>query len=184
MLINDGIPTKDDIAKITPPEQRLSEGPVAIVECFQEIPCNPCVKACKRGAIIMHHDAGRFDLTASVVSEKAWTELSQPSSINDLPVVNHELCNGCGVCISYCPGLAIFVVDKSYSDKFALVKLPYEYVPVPEAGQQVEGLDRAGKVLGNFEVVKVTSGGKKNMTYTVSLAVPKNLAMEVRGCRV
>ena len=184
MLICDGIPTKEDLDKIIPSEERLSGGPVAIIECFQEIPCDPCVKACKRGAITMHHDAGRFDPSPAVVSEKAWTELSQPSSINDLPVVNTELCNGCGVCISFCPGLAIFVIDKSYSEDFAMVKLPYEYVPVPEAGRFVDALDRAGKKLGSFEVKRVTSGGKMNMTYTVSLAVPHELVMDVRGIRI
>ena len=160
MLQSDGIPTKDDIAKITPSEKRFAEGPVAIVECFQEIPCDPCVKACKRGAITM------------------------PQDINNIPVVNDKLCNGCSLCISLCPGLAIFVVDKTYSDDFALVKLPYEYVPVPQAGQSVTGLSRAGEELGCFKVVRVTSGGKKNMTFTISLAVPQELAMEVRDVRV
>jgi Fe-S-cluster-containing hydrogenase component 2 len=107
-----------------------------------------------------------------------------PRDINDLPVVDEKLCNGCGLCIALCPGLAIFVVDKSYSPEFALVRLPFEYVPLPEAGQYAAGLDRAGKELGRFEVVKVTSGGKKNMTWTISLAVPQELAMEVRGIRV
>ena len=124
MLISDGIPTKEDLAKVTPSEERFSEGPVAIVECFQEIPCDPCVKACKRGAISMARD------------------------INDIPVVDAKLCNGCGLCISMCPGLAIFVVDKTYSDELALVKLPFEYVPVPQAGQLVTALNRAGDELG------------------------------------
>ena len=159
MLINDGIPTKEDIAAVTPSDERFTEGPVAIVECFQEIPCNPCVKACKRGAITM------------------------PRDINEIPAVDAKLCNGCSLCISLCPGLAIFVVDKTYSDEFALVKLPYEYVPVPQAGQRVAGLSRSGEKLGDFEVIRVTSGGKKNMTYTVSLAVPQELAMEVRDIR-
>lgn len=160
MLINDGIPAKEDLAKVYPSEARLAKGPVAIAECFQEIPCNPCVKACNQGAITM------------------------PRDINDLPVVDTDKCNGCGLCISRCPGLAIFVVDKTYSADMALVKLPFEYVPVPQAGQYAAGLDRAGKELGWFEVVKVTSGGKKNMTYTISLAVPQELAMEVRNIRV
>jgi ferredoxin len=104
-----------------------------------------------------------------------------PRDINDLPIVDVNLCNGCGICISYCPGLAIFVVDKTYSEELALVKLPFEYVPVPKAGQYVTVLDRAGKELGSFEVIKVTSGGEKNKTYTVSIAVPQELAMEARG---
>jgi len=157
MLINDGIPKKEDLEKVTPTEERFAKGPVAIVECFQEIPCNPCVKACKRGAI------------------------SMPGDINDLPVVDFDICNGCGLCISYCPGLAIFVVDKTYSDELALVKLPYEYIPVPQAGQFVTALDRAGTKLGSYEVTRVTSGCKKNKTYTISITIPQELAMDVRS---
>ena len=157
MLISDGIPAKEDIAVVCPSDERMAKGPVAIVECFQEIPCNPCVGACKQGAITMARD------------------------INALPVVDAERCNGCGVCITFCPGLAIFVVDKSFSAERALVKLPFEYVPVPGAGQYAVGLDRAGKELGRFEVVRVTPGGKENLTYTISLAVPQGLAMDVRG---
>jgi len=160
MLINDGIPTIDDLKKVTPSDERFTEGPVAIVECFQEIPCNPCIKACRRGAIKM------------------------PRDVNEIPMVDASLCNGCGVCISFCPGLAIFIVDKTYSDEFALVKLPFEYVPVPQAGQFATGLNRAGEELGSFEVIKVTSGGKKNKTNTITLAVPMGLAMEVRDIKV
>ena len=160
MLIADGIPTKDDLAMVMPSDERLARGPLAILECLQEIPCNPCVKACKQGAITM------------------------PCDINHLPVLNAELCNGCGVCISFCPGLAIFVVDKTWSEERALVKLPFEYVPVPQTGQYAAGLNRAGEELGWFEVVRVVTGGKKNMTYTLSLAVPQDLAMEVRNIRV
>ena len=155
-----GIPTKRDIIKVAPSDVRFSKGAVAVVECFQEIPCDPCVKACKRGAI------------------------SMPGGVNGLLVVEFDLCNGCGLCISMCPGLAIFVVDKTYSDEFALIKLPYEYVPVPEAGQYVAGLNRAGEKMGDFEVVKVISGGRKNMTYTISLAVPHELAMEIRDIQI
>jgi Fe-S-cluster-containing hydrogenase component 2 len=160
MLINDGIPTKEDLATVIPSQERLAKGPVSIAECFQKIPCDPCVKACNRGAITLHND------------------------INNTPEVDHEKCNGCGLCISRCPGLAIFVVDMTYSEEYALVKFPFEYVPVPEKGQKACGLNRSGEELGWFEVEKVISGGKKNMTYTISLKVPKEFAMEVRNIKV
>lgn len=160
MLINDGIPRAEDLAKVTPSDERLSQGPVVIVECFQEIPCDPCVKSCKRGAITM------------------------PNGINDIPVVNFDLCNGCSLCISMCPGLAIFVVDKTWTEDRARVLIPYEYLPIPEKGQMVRGFDRAGKELGNFEVLRVGSGGKTNKTWTISIAVSQDLAMEVRGIHV
>jgi len=160
MLLQDGIPKKDDLAKVTPSDERLAEGAVAVIECFQEIPCDPCVKACKRGAISMHND------------------------VNCLPAVDTGICNGCGLCISMCPGLAIFVIDKTYSEELALVKLPFEYVPVPQTGQRVTTLNRAGEPLGDYEVIQVVSGGKNNMTHTISLAVPQELAMEARDIRV
>ena len=160
MLINTGIPTRENIAAVTPSDERFAKGPVAIVECFQEIPCNPCVDACKRGAIIPLKD------------------------INDIPKVNFDNCNGCGLCIAQCPGLAIFVVDKTYSETHAVVRLPYEFIPVPQQKQLACGLDRCGKEQGWFEVVKVVSGGAKNKTTTIWLAVPKELAMEIRSIKV
>ena len=159
MLLSDGIPTKEDLAAVTPSDERFAKGPVAIVECFQEIPCNPCVDACKRNAILPLKD------------------------INDIPKVDFANCNGCGLCIAQCPGLAIFVVDKTYSETHAVVRLPYEFVPVPAQGQLASGLDRSGKEHGWFEVVKVISGGAKNKTTTIWLAVPKELAMEIRSIK-
>ena len=160
MLLETGIPTKEDLKAVTPSDERFARGPVVIVECFQEIPCNPCVDACKVGAI------------------------TKPRDINDLPIVDFEKCNGCGICIGQCPGLAIFVVDMNYSETQAVVRIPYEFVPVPEKGQFACGLNRAGEECGWFEVIRVLSGGKKNMTYTIYLAVPKELAMEIRAIKV
>jgi len=160
MLNKTGIPTADDLNKVYPSEERMLKGPVAIIECFQKIPCNPCTEACKQGAILPMKD------------------------INDIPQMEFDKCNGCGVCISRCPGLAIFIVDRSYSPKEAIVRIPYEFVPLPEVGQKVSCLNRAGEEVGKFEVKKVQSGGKKNMTYTVWLVVPQELAMEVRNIRL
>ena len=159
MLISTGIPTKEDLASVTPANERFAQGPVAIVECFQEIPCNPCVDACKFHAI------------------------TKPRDINDLPKIDFSKCNGCGACIAQCPGLAIFVVDKTYSAAQAVVRIPYEFVPVPEKGQYASGLDRSGEDRGWFEVVKVVSSGQKNKTITVWLAVPQELAMEIRNIK-
>ncbi|MCL2152027.1 MAG: 4Fe-4S ferredoxin [Oscillospiraceae bacterium] len=159
MLIDDGIPTKEDLAKVFPSEERLKKGAVAILECFQEIPCNPCVNACKRGSITI------------------------PGDINHLPVLDAQICDGCGGCIPLCPGLAIFIVDITWSEDRALVKLPFENLPVPKSGQYAAGLNRAGQEVGWFEIIKVVPGGKTNLTYTITLAVPQDLAMEVRSIR-
>jgi len=160
MLAVTGIPTTEDLATRMPPKERLQKGPVVMIECFQKIPCNPCTKACKQGAI-------------------------QPmGDINELPVVKFDNCNGCGLCISKCPGLAIFVIDETYSDKESTVSLPFEFLPLPEVGEEVDLLDRAGVKVGRGKVIKVRNGKYEDKTPVITVAVPKELTMVVRNIRV
>ena len=158
MLERTGIPTDDDLEKVIPDKKRLARGPVVIIECFQRIPCDPCAISCKFGAIKPFKD------------------------INDLPIVDFDKCTGCGVCISSCPGLAIFVIDMNYSDEKSLIKLPHEMLPLPEKGEDVYALDRAGSILGKVKVVRVLK--IKNKTNIISLEVPKSMAMKVRSIKV
>ncbi|MFO7951587.1 MAG: 4Fe-4S binding protein [Bacillota bacterium] len=157
MLSKTGVPTKEQIEAIKPSKERLAKGAVAIVECFQEIPCDPCYTSCKSGCILPF------------------------ANINDLPQMNFENCTGCGVCIGACPGLAIFVVDETYSDTEALLMIPWEFAPVPEEGSVVTGLSREGKEVGPVTVKKVRSSAQKNGAYILSLEVPKDLAFEIRS---
>ena len=135
-----------------PTDDHLKKG-VAIIECVQEIPCNPCVAICPVNAISME-------------------------SINDLPKIDFNKCTGCKRCVGICPGLAIFVV-KIKDDK-ALITLPYEFLPVPKVGDIVTALDREGKLRGDAKVVKVNREGK---TIVITIEVSKDLAMEVRNIK-
>ena len=56
MLKSTGIPTQKDLESVVPSKERLAKGPVAIMECFEKIPCNPCYTSCKRGAITEFED--------------------------------------------------------------------------------------------------------------------------------
>lgn len=145
-----------DYIRAIPSAERLSKGGVAIVECFQSIPCNPCYTSCKR---------------------KAMKELID---INDLPQVDFNKCNGCGICVSNCPGLAIFVVDQSYSETHALVKLPYEFTPLPEVNSIVYATDRQGNIVCQSKVIKVVNTISQDRTPVIWLEVPKELSMTVR----
>ncbi len=158
MLERTGIPTDGDLEKVIPDKERLSKGPVVIIECFQEIPCDPCAISCKLGAIKPFKD------------------------INDLPQVDFDKCTGCGICISSCPGLAIFVIDENYSNEKSLIKLPYEMLPLPEKGEEVYALDRDGSILGKAKVVRVQK--IKNKTNIISLEIPKSTVMKVRSIKV
>lgn len=158
MLEKTGIPTDDDLEKVIPDKKRLARGPVVTIECFQKIPCDPCAISCKLGAIKPFKD------------------------INDLPMVDFDKCTGCGICISSCPGLAIFVIDMNYSDEKSLIKLPHEMIPLPEKGEDVYALDRAGSILGKVKVVRVLK--IKNKTNIISLEVPKSMVMKVRSIKM
>lgn len=158
MLERTGIPTDDDLEKVIPDKKRLSRGPVVIIECFQKIPCDPCAISCKLGAIKPFED------------------------INNLPIVDFDKCTGCGICISSCPGLAIFVIDVNYSEEKSLIKLPHEMLPLPEKGEDVYALDRDGSILGKAKVVRVLK--IKNKTHIISLEVTKSTAMKVRSIKV
>ncbi|MGE5593949.1 MAG: 4Fe-4S binding protein [Betaproteobacteria bacterium] len=148
------------VPRDVPDAERLARGPCVVVECPEEIPCDPCHDACPRGAIRPFDD------------------------INHLPEVDFDKCNGCGACISACPGLAIFVVDETWRDGRALVKLPYEFVPLPKPGQHVAGLDRAGRERCAARVVRVQTSKKQDRTAVVWIEVPNALSMEIRHIRV
>ncbi len=155
MLEKTGVPSETELVSIMPSEERLAGGPVAIVECFQKIPCDPCFYLCKKGAF------KRFQ------------------NINDLPEIDFKKCTGCGLCISGCPGLAIYVVDLSGSSNGAVISMPYELLPLPKKGEKIFALDREGKTVGTARVVKVRR--TKDKTSVVTIAVQKDLAMTVRN---
>ncbi len=155
MLQVTGIPTKEDVAKVTPSLERLQKGPCAVIECFQKIPCNPCATSCPFGAIERGND------------------------INELPVIDWDICTGCGICVVNCPGLAIFVVDLSQPDK-AVVKLPYEFLPLPKVGETVTAMSREGSALGDAKVLRVQDNKAYDRTRLVWLEVQRDWAMDVR----
>lgn len=138
---------------MVPSKKQLEKG-VAILECVQDIPCDPCVDSCPVNAISM-------------------------KDINALPVNDFDACIGCGKCVGACPGLAIFVVK--IRDEKALITLPYEFLPVPNIGDTVKALDREGDVKDEALVKKVVKTGK---TMVITVEVKKDLAMDVRNIRV
>ena len=99
--------------------------------------------------------------------------------INALPRINFEKCTGCTTCVGICPGLAIFIVKVKGDEAF--VTLPYEFLPLPKVGDQVQAVDREGNVRGDATVTRVNQRGKTTVT---TIKVKKELAMEIRMIRV
>jgi Fe-S-cluster-containing hydrogenase component 2 len=145
---------------LVPSKERLEAGPVVIVECIENIPCNPCADACPRKAITIE------------------------GGLTDTPRVDFNKCNGCTLCIARCPGLAIFVVNRDYSKTEATVTLPYELLPRPEVGERVACLDRSGRTACRGAVVRVLDSRAADRCAVVTVAVPKRLWNVVRSIKV
>ena len=140
-----------------PSEQRFQEGPVAIIECSQEIPCNPCEAACNFEAI----------------------EVGEP--ITNLPERVEEKCTGCGLCVAQCPGLAIFVIDKTYSAERGTVSFPYEFQELPEEGDIIDAVDREGRYVCEGEVTRLIESKKFDRTPVITISVPDEHIDQVRS---
>lgn len=138
----------------------MRKGPVAVAECVEEIPCNPCETACKFGGI----------------------RVGDP--ITSLPVVDADLCTGCGLCIPHCSGMAVFVLDKSYSDSAGSVAFPYEYPRPLNKGDVVDAVDRSGAVVCRGTVLKALAPKSFDRTTVVTLEVPIEFVEIVRGVRI
>jgi ferredoxin len=151
--------TDTELMQQMPSRERLQRGPVAIIECIEEIPCNPCVESCPQGAI------------------------SMPGGLNQIPRLDWDKCTGCGLCISSCPGLAIFMVDLTRSEGTAAVSFPYEFRPLPHKGEKVLALDRSGRELGAAEVLRVQTSKRLDRTPVITIAVPGEWALKARHIR-
>lgn len=128
-----GVVSVEDLARagLMPSPSRLAEGPVAIIECIEEIPCDVCVWSCPFEAVTK-------------------------AGLTSLPKMDFAKCIGCARCVAKCPGQAIFVVDS----RRGLVYLPYEMYPPPRAGEHVKLLDREGREVGVGRVARMFEDNK------------------------
>ena len=143
-----------------PSEARRRKGPVAVIECLERIPCNPCEASCRVGAIEVGAD------------------------ITTPPRLDEDKCVGCLTCAIICPGQAIFIVDESLENGRATVTMPYEFLPLPEKGDAVTALDRAGRELGPAVVTGVRKTDKMDQTALVTIEVPREWSMKARAFRL
>jgi Fe-S-cluster-containing hydrogenase component 2 len=145
---------------VLPSEEIVKQKRVAVIECVEEIPCNPCSVVCRVNAV-------------------------DKETLCTPPIVQHDKCVGCTVCVSACPGLAIFL--QTIKDGKGYVTLPYELLPAPKVGMKVKLMDRSGTVVGEGNIVLPTYQAKGDAhprwVVTVEMDDP-NLSYEVRAIKI
>ena len=129
-----------------------------VIECTQNIPCNPCQDACKKHCIKIG------------------------SYITALPQVKEDGCGctGCGLCVVSCSGQAIFLVHEDFEPGFASITLPYEFLPLPQKGDKGSALSRSGEFLCEAEIVGVRTSGAFDRTNLLTMKVPNAFSMSAR----
>lgn len=160
-LFNSGVLTERCQGAVLPPEDlwKNKKGGLVVIECPQRIPCNPCHTGCPAGAVVAFKD------------------------INDQPTIDYSKCTGCGMCVAKCPGLACFVIDLTFAPDKALIKLPYEMMPVPAKGDTVSCLNRVGKIVCTGTVEGISEPWKDS-TKVVQVSFDKKLVNDVRAIKV
>lgn len=145
MLDKTGVAPKDLVISKFFDEQTLFK-PKAIIECYEEIPCNPCSTSCPFDAIYIGEN------------------------INTMPILNPDLCTGCAICVTSCPGLAIMIAQ--IKGNKAVFKIAYEFNPKPLKGDIIKGVNRRGEVICDCEVLKVNLSIRQDQTALIEVSVP------------
>ncbi|MDR1960922.1 MAG: FAD-dependent oxidoreductase [Gracilibacteraceae bacterium] len=154
-LLRRGYLDGEEIARY--PGVSSAPGLHAVIECTQNIPCNPCQDACPKNCIKVGEN------------------------IVALPRLDGEAeCIGCGLCVAACSGQAIFLVDGDIGGGRASVTLPYEFLPYPAVGEIGVALGRDGQTLCEAEVIGFKLTPAFDKTGLLTIAVPGEMAMLAR----
>ncbi len=106
-----------------PSTERMKK-PFVMIDCLYGFACNPCAFACPHGAITK-------------------------TSSSTVPQIDYDKCIGCMICVTMCPGLAIFGYNVEKQQLF----LPVEYEVAEEA--EVFIVNNNGEKLGEGVVEKI-----------------------------
>ena len=157
-LLTKGYIAEDEIERYPGVTHRAGIHPV--MECSQNIPCNPCQDACPRHCIQIG------------------------SHITSLPVVDESAqCVGCGLCVAACSGQAIFLVQEDYEPGYGTVTIPYEFLPLPQKGEKGYGLDRSGQRVCEAQVMEVKTAKTFDHTNLLTIRVPVDMVGKARFYR-
>lgn len=157
-LENSGIASREMFEALLPSAERRAKGPYVVMECYEDIPCNPCKTSCKFNAVKM-------------------------DALNECPKPIYDDCTGCGNCVAKCPGLACFVINETVGDGKIDITFPYEICPLPKKGDIVDALGRDGSVVGKAEIIRVLDSARMDHTNVITMRVDADLIYDARNIR-
>ncbi|MDR1217283.1 MAG: FAD-dependent oxidoreductase [Oscillospiraceae bacterium] len=139
------------------PGVSAADGVHPVIECTQNIPCDPCQDSCPRSCIRV------------------------PDRIVALPVFDGSAgCIGCGQCVAACSGQSIFLVNEDIGGGLASVTIPYELTPLPQKGDAGVAYDRSGAPVCAAEIIGVKTAKAFDRTCLLTFSVPRELGMRAR----
>ena len=141
-------------------EDFKDKGSKAVIDCPQDIPCNPCEKSCPVGAIVVGRE------------------------INQQPNYDASKCIGCGKCIEACPGRAILLIQYNYTDTTSKITTPFEFCPEPKKGETFDVLDKNGQFVCRGKIVGTKFFGVKDKCPVIEVEVPKEKVFSARSVRL
>lgn len=154
-LLEKGFVAEDEIERY--PGVIHADGIHPVIECTQNIPCNPCESSCPKKCIYIGEN------------------------ITSLPTLSEGFeCIGCGMCVASCSGQAIFLVNEKTEPGYGTVTMPYEFYPLPSVGDIGMALSREGKPCCKAEVVDVKSMKAFDKTNLLTIKVPGDMVMTAR----
>lgn len=133
--------------------------PVASIECFENIPCDLCERACPESAISFRPRRDRLA-----------TE----------PILNEAACTACGACLPVCPSKSTLLIeerDDAPTSRVTLITAASAGGKNWSAGEFGTLVNRRGNSLGSARVVSVHPDGY------IEVDVPTHLVWEARGLR-
>jgi NADPH-dependent 2,4-dienoyl-CoA reductase/sulfur reductase-like enzyme/Fe-S-cluster-containing hydrogenase component 2 len=139
------------------PGAKSMKGLHAVIECTQNIPCNPCQDACPKNCIKVGSD---------IVALPSYDEKAE--------------CIGCGLCVASCSGQSIFLVDEDAGNGMASVTLPYEFLPAPQKGEKGLALGRDGKAVCEATVLEFKMLPAYDKTGLLTILVPAEFGTRAR----
>lgn len=158
-LLQKGFVAENEIERF--PGVTRQAGIHPVMECTQNIPCNPCQDACPKGCITIGEN------------------------ITSLPVVDtNHTCVGCGMCVASCSGQAIFLVNEEVEPGYGEVTMPYEFLPLPKTGEKGIALGRDGKKVCEAVVTNVRTAKAFDHTSLLTIKVPNEMLMKARFFQV